>query len=55
MRFRKLVAVEVILGRNEARGRHQRRDILGPVDRLFAGSPEVIKEQINGEGSALMK
>jgi len=92
MCFRKLVAVEVILRRNEARGRHQRRDILGPVDRLtrpvaedvktaykferdrhteakltqlipdelvarfaFAGSPEVIKEQINGEGSALMK
>jgi alkanesulfonate monooxygenase SsuD/methylene tetrahydromethanopterin reductase-like flavin-dependent oxidoreductase (luciferase family) len=90
--FRKLVAVEVILRRNEARRRHQRRDIPGPVDRLtrrvaedvktayklerdkhteanltqlipdelvprfaFAGSPEVIKDQINGESSALMK
>jgi hypothetical protein len=90
--FRKLVAVEVILRRNEARRRHQRRDIPPEVERLtrrvaedvktayklerdkhtearlaqlipdelvprfaFARGPEVIKKQINGEGSALMK
>jgi hypothetical protein len=41
--FRKLVAVEVILRRNEARRRHQRRDIPAEVERLTRRVAEDVK------------